>query len=68
MAYNPGDIVYMNYGEIPVVHHCRIVLATVDDSSHDYVILTPDHDIYIRRSCIFQTQTSLVLLLVMRRG
>ena len=55
MAYNPGDIVYMNYGEIPVIHHCRIVLATVDDSSHDYVILTPDHDIYTEKLHISNT-------------
>lgn len=55
MAYNPGDIVYMNYGEIPVLHHCRIILATVDDSSHDYVVLTPDHDIYTERLHISNT-------------
>lgn len=46
MAYNPGDVVFLNYGEIPVLHHTRIVLAAVDESTHDYVIVTPDFDVY----------------------
>ena len=46
MAFNPGDIAFVNYGEVPVLHHTRIILATVDEASSQYVILTPDHDIY----------------------
>ena len=46
MALNPGDLVYLDYGEQPALHHTRIVLSCVDEQTHHYMILTPDHDIY----------------------
>lgn len=49
MSFNVGDVLYVNYGEVPVLHHTRVVLATVDDLVHDYVILTPDLDVYVEK-------------------
>ena len=46
MALSPGDVVYMDYGERPRVVHTRLVLAVVDHGTHEYVVLTPDKDIY----------------------
>ena len=44
MAINVGDVVYMDYGHGVV--HTRVVLSPVDPASFEYIILTPDHDIY----------------------
>ena len=44
-----GDICYLDYGEVPQVVHARLVLAEVDRFAGDYVILTPDHDVYTER-------------------
>ena len=49
MAIQVGDVVYIDYGEIPRVVHTRVILAVVDASLHDYVVLTPDHDVYTER-------------------
>ena len=46
MAYAAGDVVYVDYGERPIVVHTRVVLAPVDEGNHLYMILTPDLDIY----------------------
>ncbi|CAE7218022.1 unnamed protein product, partial [Symbiodinium necroappetens] len=40
------DVVYVDYGERPIVVHTRVVLAPVDEGNHLYMILTPDLDIY----------------------
>ena len=40
-----GDLTYHDYGEVPQVVHERLVLGHVD--GHEYVIATPDRDIYI---------------------
>ena len=44
MTINIGDVVYMDYGFGEV--HTRVVLAPVDPTSFEWVILTPDLDIY----------------------
>ena len=44
-----GDICYLDYGEVPHVVHARLVLAEVDRLNSDFVILTPDHDVYTER-------------------
>lgn len=44
-----GDICYLDYGEVPQVVHARLVLAEVDRQNSDFVILTPDHDVYTER-------------------
>lgn len=49
MSFNVGDVVYVNYGEVPVLHHTRVVLAVVDETVYDYVILTPDLDVYVEK-------------------
>ena len=36
----------MGYGERPIVIHTRVVLAVIDQARHEYVVLTPDKDIY----------------------
>ena len=46
MAIHSGDLVFVDYGEVPQVVHTRLVLAEVDSSINDWVILTPDFDIY----------------------
>ena len=46
MAINIGDVCYMDYGEAPPCVHTRVVLAEVDAASHEFIILTPDFDIY----------------------
>ena len=43
---NVGEVVYLNYGEHPPVTHARLVLHEVDRALNDFVILTPDFDIY----------------------
>eukprot|EP00439_Symbiodinium_sp_Y106_P071098 s2706_g12.t1 len=47
MAFSPGDVVYVDYGERPIVVHARLVLAAVDEAAHEYIIMTPDFDIYL---------------------
>lgn len=44
---DPGDVVYLEYGEVPRVVHTRLVTGIVDRGSHEYTILTPDHDEYV---------------------
>lgn len=44
MAYHPGTLVFVDYGEIPQVIHSRLVLAHVQND--DFYIATPDLDIY----------------------
>ena len=39
-----GDIVFVDYGEVPQVIHTRLVGAHVHNDL--YVIVTPDHDVY----------------------
>ena len=46
MAFSPGDVVYLDYGERPICVHTRVVLAVVDHATHEYTVLTPDYDIY----------------------
>ena len=46
MALGPGDVVFLDYGERPVCIHTRVVLAVVDHGTHEYVVLTPDFDVY----------------------
>ena len=41
-----GDTCYLDYGEAPQVIHCRLILDVVDRSTHDFIVLTPDYDIY----------------------
>ena len=39
-----GDVVFLDYGEVPQVVHTRLVAAHVQDDL--YVIVTPDFDLY----------------------
>lgn len=39
-----GHICFLNYGEVPVVWHTRVILAPT--TADNYVVLTPDYDIY----------------------
>lgn len=46
MALAPGSVTYMDYGQRrPRVIHARLALALVEQD--DWVILTPDHDMYV---------------------
>ena len=45
MAFQPGQLCYLNYGEAPPVYHTRLVLGHVQN--HEYFIRTPDGDEYI---------------------
>lgn len=42
-----GDVVYMDYGEMPQVVHTRLVVGEVDRSSHEFMIVPPDSDCYV---------------------
>ncbi|CAE7387391.1 LYPLA1 [Symbiodinium microadriaticum] len=42
--YSVGELVYLDYGEVPQVIHERLVLGHVEGSDH--IIATPDRDIY----------------------
>ena len=42
--YTAGDLAYLDYGEVPQVIHERLVAGHVDGT--EYVIVTPDRDIY----------------------
>ncbi|CAE7354645.1 unnamed protein product [Symbiodinium sp. CCMP2592] len=44
--FHTGDVVYVDYGERPICVHTRVVLAVVDHGSHEYVVLTPDYDVF----------------------
>ena len=41
---NPGDVCFVNYGEVPVVVHCRLLGAQIDNTI--WAIITPDEDVY----------------------
>ena len=41
---NEGDLVFLDYGEVPQVVHSRLVAGHVQNDV--YVIVTPDYDIY----------------------
>lgn len=43
----PGDVCYLDYGEVPRVVHTRLVIGVVDHSAFEYMVLTPDMDHYI---------------------
>lgn len=45
MAFQPGQIVYHNYGEVPVLYHTRIILGHI--TGMEYLIYTPDGDSYV---------------------
>lgn len=45
MAFAPGDVVYVNYGEAPPCIHTRLVLDHVEGD--EYLIMTPDLDQYV---------------------
>lgn len=51
MAYLPGSIVYLDYGEVPACIHTRLVLMHIDDPAApgDHVICTPDRDVYVEQ-------------------
>ena len=42
--FSVGELVYLDYGQVPQVIHERLVLGHVSDSDH--IIATPDRDIY----------------------
>lgn len=46
-AIEVGDVVYLEYGEVPRCVHTRLVTGIVDRASHEFTILTPDFDEYI---------------------
>ena len=43
--FQPGQLVYHDYGEIPRVVHTRLILGHI--TGHDYWIRTPDGDEYV---------------------
>lgn len=43
----PGDVVYVDYGEVPNVVHTRLVTGVVDQATSEFMILTPDFDQYV---------------------
>lgn len=43
----PGDVCYLDYGEVPRVVHTRLVIGVVDHSTFEHMVLTPDMDHYI---------------------
>ena len=47
MALNIGDVCFLDYGEVPRCVHARLIVGVVDAGSHEYLICTPDFDIYI---------------------
>lgn len=44
MAFQPGQVVYADYGEIPVCIHTRLVLGHIQGL--EYLVRTPDGDVY----------------------
>ena len=44
MAFNEGDLVFVDYGEIPPCIHARLVGPPIQGDV--FVIVTPDYDIY----------------------
>lgn len=53
----PGDVVFLDYGEMPRCVHTRLVTGLVDPNTHEFTILTPDHDEYIE--ILHQSNTDL---------
>ena len=51
MAFLPGSLCYLDYGEHPQCIHTRLVLMHIDDPAApgDHVICTPDRDIYVEQ-------------------
>ena len=49
MAFTPGSICYLDYGEAPPCIHTRLVLAALDDPNApgDFVVCSPDLDIFV---------------------
>ena len=47
MNLNIGDLAYVDYGEgPPQVVHCRLILDVVDAPGSEFIIGTPDFDVY----------------------
>lgn len=46
MALQVGNIVFLDYGERPRTVHARLILAEVIQATHEFMILTPDFDVY----------------------
>jgi hypothetical protein len=44
-AMLPGELCWVDYGEAPVCVHARLLLDHVQ--GNDWVIATPDHDVYV---------------------
>lgn len=44
-----GHLALLNYGEVPVVWHTRLLLSEVDPATNTWIILTPDLDRYPER-------------------
>ena len=42
----PGDVVYLDYGEVHVIH-TRLITGVVDRTTHEFFTFTPDLDHYI---------------------
>lgn len=51
MAFTPGSICYLDYGEAPPCIHTRLVLAALDDPNApgDFVVCSPDLDIFVEQ-------------------
>lgn len=45
MAFQPGQLMYVNYGEVPVLFHTRLILGHI--AGLEYMIRTPDGDQYV---------------------
>ena len=46
MALSIGGLAFLDYGEVPACIHTRLILAEVNAATFEYVILTPDLDMY----------------------
>lgn len=40
----PGHLAFVNYGEVPITWHTRVILAPT--TADNYIVLTPDHDLF----------------------
>ena len=51
MAFTPGSICYLDYGEAPPCIHTRLVLAALDDPNApgDFVVCSSDLDIFVEQ-------------------
>jgi len=45
MTFQPGQLCYVEYGEVPRVTHTRLILGHIQE--HEYLIRTPDGDEYV---------------------